>query len=83
MTDLDGVAVIGLAGRFPQAPDLGQFWRNLMDGRDCLEEFGDDELRAQGVPEELLREPGYVRRARNPQADSTCLRRGRWNDGRP
>ncbi|MHB8735958.1 MAG: SDR family NAD(P)-dependent oxidoreductase, partial [Terriglobales bacterium] len=36
-TDL--IAIIGLAGRYPQAPDLRSFWRNLADGRDCIAEI--------------------------------------------
>ena len=30
------IAVIGMAGRFPGAPDLEQFWRNLRDGVDSV-----------------------------------------------
>ncbi|MGW2157707.1 SDR family NAD(P)-dependent oxidoreductase [Nonomuraea sp. NPDC001699] len=33
------IAVVGLAGRYPQAPDLRTFWRNLAEGRDCIEEI--------------------------------------------
>jgi hypothetical protein len=29
----DAIAVIGIAGRYPQAPDLETFWQNLLDGR--------------------------------------------------
>lgn len=36
--DDDAIAVIGLAGRYPQAPDLDTFWRNLAEGRDCVTE---------------------------------------------
>ncbi|MFC4534168.1 SDR family NAD(P)-dependent oxidoreductase [Sphaerisporangium dianthi] len=36
--DEGAVAVIGLAGRYPQAPDLVTFWRNLVDGRDSVTE---------------------------------------------
>ncbi|UXY16151.1 SDR family NAD(P)-dependent oxidoreductase [Chitiniphilus purpureus] len=35
----DGIAIIGLAGRYPQAPDLATFWRNLAAGRDCITEI--------------------------------------------
>jgi 3-oxoacyl-(acyl-carrier-protein) synthase/NADP-dependent 3-hydroxy acid dehydrogenase YdfG/acyl carrier protein len=35
----DGIAVIGLAGRFPKADTLEQFWRNLCAGLDCIEEI--------------------------------------------
>ena len=34
------VAIIGEAGRFPQAPDLDAFWRNLAEGRVCIGEVG-------------------------------------------
>lgn len=30
----DRFAVVGMAGRYPLAPDLGAFWQNLRDGRD-------------------------------------------------
>ncbi|MBW8848035.1 MAG: SDR family NAD(P)-dependent oxidoreductase [Burkholderiales bacterium] len=32
------IAVIGLSGRYPQAESLQAFWRNLREGRDCIEE---------------------------------------------
>lgn len=54
------IAVIGMAGRFPGAPDLAQFWQNLLDGRDCATRFTDAELAASGVPEALRRQPGFV-----------------------
>ncbi|TMU98191.1 SDR family NAD(P)-dependent oxidoreductase [Streptomyces sp. DASNCL29] len=33
------IAVIGVAGRFPQAPDLDTYWSNLAEGRDCVTDF--------------------------------------------
>jgi polyketide synthase PksN len=30
------VAVIGMSGCFPKAPDIGAFWRNLLAERDCI-----------------------------------------------
>ena len=33
------IAIIGLAGRYPQAPDLATFWQNLTEGRDCISEI--------------------------------------------
>lgn len=32
----DAVAIIGMAGRFPGAPDLDSFWRNLESGFDAI-----------------------------------------------
>lgn len=34
----DAVAIIGASGRFPKAADLGAFWDNIRQGRDCIEE---------------------------------------------
>ncbi|WP_336817594.1 beta-ketoacyl synthase N-terminal-like domain-containing protein, partial [Burkholderia gladioli] len=35
----EGIAIIGLAGRYPQAPDLNAYWENLREGRDCITEI--------------------------------------------
>ncbi|TDR36317.1 acyl transferase domain-containing protein [Tahibacter aquaticus] len=32
------IAIVGMAGQFPQATTLAQFWRNIADGRDCISE---------------------------------------------
>ena len=36
------VAIVGLAGRYPQAENLQEFWRNLQSGRDCITEIPAD-----------------------------------------
>ncbi|WP_206410053.1 SDR family NAD(P)-dependent oxidoreductase, partial [Lysobacter enzymogenes] len=36
------VAIVGLAGRYPQADDLHAFWDNLRQGRDCIGEVPAD-----------------------------------------
>ena len=33
------VAIIGVSGRYPQAANLDEFWRNLADGRNCVTEI--------------------------------------------
>ncbi len=33
------IAIIGLAGRYPQAGDLDAFWKNLSQGKDAITEF--------------------------------------------
>jgi acyl transferase domain-containing protein/acyl carrier protein len=57
------VAVIGMNGRFPGAPDLATFWTGLRAGRDMITSFTDAELAAAGVPEHLLNDPRFVKRA--------------------
>ncbi|MFG1876162.1 SDR family NAD(P)-dependent oxidoreductase [Sphaerisporangium sp. NPDC049003] len=32
------IAVVGMAGRYPKARDLAEFWENLKAGRDCITE---------------------------------------------
>lgn len=58
--DLDGIAIIGMACRFPGAPDLASYWRNLCEGRESVTFFSRAELEAAGVPASLLDAPGYV-----------------------
>ncbi|MCY1021701.1 beta-ketoacyl synthase N-terminal-like domain-containing protein [Pyxidicoccus sp. MSG2] len=55
------VAVIGMAGRFPGAPDIATFWRNLRAGVESISFFSEDDARAAGVPESLLSHPDYVK----------------------
>jgi amino acid adenylation domain-containing protein len=57
----EGIAVIGLAGRFPAAPDVAAFWRNLIAGHDGITRFTDEELAAAGYdPAALRTDPGFV-----------------------
>ncbi len=58
---LGKIAVVGMAGRYPQAWNLAQFWKNLVEGRECITFFADDELREAGVSAELLSRPDYVK----------------------
>lgn len=37
----EGIAIIGLAGRYPKADSLHEFWDNLKTGRDCVDEIPD------------------------------------------
>ncbi|MBB4952059.1 putative biosynthetic protein (TIGR04098 family) [Agrobacterium vitis] len=32
------LAIVGVSGRYPKADTLDEFWRNLRDGRDCIDE---------------------------------------------
>ncbi|PPK67116.1 SDR family NAD(P)-dependent oxidoreductase [Actinokineospora auranticolor] len=36
------IAVIGVAGRYPRADDLDEFWANLLAGRDCVTDIPAD-----------------------------------------
>jgi acyl transferase domain-containing protein len=54
------IAVVGRAGRFPGAAGLEAFWRNLAAGVESITFFTPEELRAAGIPNEVLRDPAYV-----------------------
>src|SRR5437667_3991668 len=43
-TPYECVAVIGMAGRFPRAKNLEEFWSNLRDGVESVSFFKDEEL---------------------------------------
>ena len=56
------IAIVGMAGRFPGAPNLDAFWRNLRGGVESITSFRPEELMAQGVGADLLGDPAYVPR---------------------
>ncbi len=45
-TQSESIAIIGIAGRFPGAKSVGEFWRNLRDGVESVSFFKDEELSA-------------------------------------
>jgi len=57
----EGIAVIGMAGRFPGASSVAEFWQNLRDGVESIKCFTDEELLASGVSPAMIRNPNYVK----------------------
>ncbi|HEX8694827.1 MAG TPA: beta-ketoacyl synthase N-terminal-like domain-containing protein [Longimicrobium sp.] len=55
------IAIVGMAGRFPGARDVDEFWSNLRGGVEGITFFTEEELRAAGVSPALLANPHYVR----------------------
>jgi len=55
------VAIIGMACRLPGAPDVETFWQNLLDGRESITTFTDEELKESGVDPALIKSPDYVK----------------------
>ncbi len=55
----DGIAVIGMAGRFPGASNLDQLWENLCNGVESISRFSLDEL-GPGIDEKTKNDPDYV-----------------------
>ncbi|MEU4680993.1 AMP-binding protein [Micromonospora sp. NPDC023737] len=59
----DEIAVVGLAGRFPGAPDVATFWWNLCAGVDSIHDHSDAELAELGIGSTLRADPRHVRAA--------------------
>jgi len=57
---VDGVAIIGMAGRFPGARSVAEFWRNQLDGVEAISHFTVEELEVPRA-RELSERPNYVR----------------------
>ncbi len=66
------VAIVGMAGRFPGAPDVRALWRLLQAGREATRWLDDETLRAAGASDQDLADPNYVR-ATLPLDDMPCF----------
>lgn len=57
----DEIAIIGLAGRFPGAADVPEFWRNLRAGTESITFLAESELEISAlVPERMRKHPDFV-----------------------
>jgi acyl transferase domain-containing protein len=58
----NGVAIIGMAGRFPGAQNVREFWQNLVAGKEAISFFEPDELEpTPNEPAGVRSDPHYVR----------------------
>ncbi|MFB6367482.1 amino acid adenylation domain-containing protein [Paenibacillus elgii] len=55
------IAVIGMAGRFPGAGTIEEFWTHLQQGTESIRFYSDEELRQLGVDNELVSNPAFVK----------------------
>lgn len=55
------IAIIGMAGRFPGAKNLDEFWENLRGGVESISFFTDEELLEAGIDKQTLDRPDYVK----------------------
>lgn len=62
------IAIIGMAGRFPGARTVADYWRNLCAGVESIVSLADDDLRRAGIADTVIEDPHYVKRAA-PLAD--------------
>src|SRR4051812_24487649 len=58
----EGIAILGMAGRFPGARNVRELWRILVEARETISQFRPDELEpAVGGDMEARSSPAYVR----------------------
>ena len=55
------IAIIGMSGRFPKAANIEEYWDNLKHARECLTFFTEEELLAEGIRQDEVQHPAYVR----------------------
>ncbi|WP_091834465.1 type I polyketide synthase [Marininema halotolerans] len=55
------IAIVGMAGRFPGAQNIEEYWNNLITGTESIRFFSEHELLEAGVPERDVTHPNYVK----------------------
>jgi anti-anti-sigma factor len=59
----NSIAIIGMAGRFPGANSIEQFWSNVAQGVESITFFSDEELLAAGVERSTVERSDFVKAA--------------------
>src|ERR1700730_12137326 len=54
------IAIIGMAGRFPGARNLDEFWQNISNGVEILDTMSEAEMDAAGIPSDVRSNPNFV-----------------------
>ena len=56
----DSMAIIGISCQFPEAMNSHKFWKNLKEGKESVQYFSKEELKALNLPKEIIEHPNYV-----------------------
>ena len=57
----DGIAVIGMSGRYPGAHNLEEFWEILRDGRETITYYTDEQFIQAGFDPDIVSDPSFVK----------------------
>jgi acyl transferase domain-containing protein len=60
VNEAQGIAIIGMSGRFPQANNVDEFWRNLAAGLDAIRPPTAEALASTRLDPETLNHPDYI-----------------------
>lgn len=55
------IAIIGIAGRFPGASNIEQFWQNLCDAKESISTFSTEMVEKSGINKDFANQPNYVK----------------------
>lgn len=55
------IAIVGMAGRFPGAANVAEFWQNIRNGVDSIRPLTDEEAREAGATEQQLQDPNFIK----------------------
>ncbi|MEH2121102.1 SDR family NAD(P)-dependent oxidoreductase [Nostoc sp.] len=58
---VEGIAIVGMAGRFPGAKNIEEFWQNLQSGVESISLFTDEEVISDGIDLNILSDRNYVK----------------------
>lgn len=56
------VAIVGMAGRFPNADTVEELWDIFIKGKDVVSTLTDEELLSEGLSELIINNPNYIRK---------------------
>jgi len=54
------IAIVGMSGRFPGAENVNEFWQNIIDKKESIRFYTNEELLKAGVPKNMVNDPNYV-----------------------
>jgi phthiocerol/phenolphthiocerol synthesis type-I polyketide synthase E len=55
------IAIIGISCKFPQSNNPDEFWKNLVEQKELLHFYTDEELSNLGINHELIANPNYIK----------------------
>ena len=53
----NGIAIIGMACRFPGAENIGQYWKNIREGKECMETLSPEDSVKAGMDRNTVDNP--------------------------
>lgn len=56
----NAIAIVGMSGRFPGAPGVDAFWKNICQAIESISRFSADELAANGISPSTSAHPRFV-----------------------